>query len=246
MIAIHEVPTGGVRRAMEPIVQTLEVVAGLDLEADGELLRLLRSQSTQMHALVPDIVGMSVGNIEHDLTLTWAATSAEIAVLDLSPRLDDAPALADCGCGRDCEHILDEQHWLRLAQATAAAAVAASLTLPVVSRDVVLSRVDLYAGSWDAFDGLHQEISFVFGAWAPGAVINADLSFSTREDAERGPERLRVSTRIQIAVGVIAGSRGIDLETAQREFSEAARRAGLTEGAHAEVVIERERRAYPD
>ena len=77
-------------------------------------------------------------------------------------------------------------------------------------------------------------------------MINADLSFSTREDAERGPERLRVSTRIQIAVGVIAGSRGIDLETAQREFSEAARRAGLTEGAHAEVVIERERRAYPD
>ena len=105
---------------MQPIVQTLEVMADLDLEDGSDLFRVLSSQSVQMHSLVPDVVGMSVGTVEHDLTLTFAATNAELAVLDLSPRLLDAP---DHARG----HILDEGRWQRLAQATAAAAVSSTL-----------------------------------------------------------------------------------------------------------------------
>ena len=134
-----------------------------------------------MHSLVPDVVGMSVATVEHDLTLTFAATNAELAVLDLSPRILDAP---DHALG----HILDEGRWQRLAQATAAAAVSSTLTLPILAGGVVVNSVDLYAGSWDAFTNLHEDIAFVFGAWAPGAVINADLPFSARRHAEQGPE----------------------------------------------------------
>jgi hypothetical protein len=217
---------------MEPIIETMEVMASLDLEPDSDLVRILRGQSDQMHALVPDVVGMSVGNVAHDLTLTFAATSAEIAVLDLAP-------LASAGSGRMSGDILDERRWLRLAQTTAAAAVSSTLTLPILARGVVVSSVDLYAASWDAFTELHDDIALVFGAWAPGAVINADLPFSTRHDAEQGPERLRVSMRIQIAVGIVAATREVDPKTARDELRQAARRAGLTEAEHAELIIRR-------
>jgi hypothetical protein len=220
---------------MQPIVQTLEVMADLDLEDGSDLFRVLSSQSVQMHSLVPDVVGMSVGTVEHDLTLTFAATNAELAVLDLSPRLLDAPDHAH-------GHILDEGRWQRLAQATAAAAVSSTLTLPILAGGVVVNSVDLYAGSWDAFTNLHEDIAFVFGAWAPGAVINADLPFSTRQHAEQGPERLRVSMRINIAVGIIAATRGLDPNAARDVLRDAARRAGLTEADHAELVIRRQDR----
>jgi hypothetical protein len=218
---------------VQPIVQTLEVMADLDLQDGSDLLRVLSSQSAQVHALVPDVVGMSIGAVGHDLTLTFEATSAEIAVLDLSPRVLDAP-----GHARD--HILDEGRWQRLAQATAAAAVSSTLTLPILAGGVVVNSVDLYAGSWDAFADLHEDIALVFGAWWPGAVINADLPFSTRHDAEQGPERLRVSMRINIAVGIIAASRGLDPKAARDVLREAARRAGLTEADHAELIITRQ------
>ena len=168
---------------MQPIVQTLEVIADLDLEDGSELLRVLRRHSEQMHSLVPDVVGMSVGTVEHDLTLTFAATSAEIAVLDLSPRiLTHRSHVLD-------DPLLDEVCWQRLAHVTAAKAVSSTLTLPILARGVVVNSVDLYAASWNAFTNLHEDIAVVFGAWAPGAVINADLPFSTRHDAERGPAR---------------------------------------------------------
>ncbi|HYJ27304.1 MAG TPA: hypothetical protein VEW73_06300 [Nocardioides sp.] len=219
---------------MQPIVQTLEVMAELDLEDDSELLRVLSGQSEQVHALVPDVVGMSVGTVEHDLTLTFAATEAEIAVLDLSPRLLDAP--------HDDHDVLDEQRWQRLGQATAAAAVSSTLTLPILAGGVVVNSVDLYAGSWDAFTDLHEDIAFVFGAWAPGAVINADLPFHTRHAAEQGPEKLRVSMRINIAVGVIAAARGLHPDAARNVLRDEARRAGLTEADHAALVIRRQTR----
>jgi hypothetical protein len=220
---------------MQPIVQTLEVMAELDLEDDSELFRVLSGHSQQMHALVPDVVGMSVGTREHDLTLTFAATDAEIAVLDLSPRLLDAPEHLQ-------DHVLDEGRWQRLAQATAAAAVSSTLTLPVLAGGVVVSSIDLYAGSWDAFTNLHEDIAFVFGAWAPGAVISADLPFHTRHAAEQGPEKLRVSMRINIAVGVIAAARGLHPDAARDLLREEARRAGLTEADHAALVIRRQTR----
>lgn len=218
---------------MRPIVQTLEVMADLDLEDGSDLLHLLSDQSVQMHALVPDVVGMSVGTVEHDLTLTFAATPAEIAVLDLSPRSLGEPHHAR-------EHLFDEGRWQRLAQTTAAAAVSSTLTLPILAGGVVVNSVDLYAASWDAFTGLHEDVAFVFGAWAPGAVINADLPFSTRHDAEQGPEKLRVSLRINIAVGIIAAAQGLDPDAARDVLREAALRAGLTEAHHAELVIRRQ------
>ncbi len=72
---------------MQPIVQTLEVMADLDLEDGSDLVRVLSSQSVQMHSLVPDVVGMSVGTVEHDLTLTTQNSSSD----DRTETTEDPP-----------------------------------------------------------------------------------------------------------------------------------------------------------
>lgn len=227
---------------MEPIVETLKVVAELDLYADSDMLARLRDQSGQMHELVPDVVGMSVSNFEHDVTLTWEATDAELAVLP-PPRLHlpTEDRERNEGARGDWDgHILDEERWHRVARETAAAAVSSTLTLPIFEKGVVVNSVDVYADSLDGFDGLHAEVAKVFGAWAPGAVINADLAFSTRDHAQEGPERLRVTMRIHIAVGIIAEAQRISPEAAHDQFREAAWQAGVTQAAHAEIVITRD------
>jgi hypothetical protein len=126
---------------------------------------------------------------------------------------------------------------------------------PIVQTLEVMAELDLAPRLLDAtehaeghvldehrWQRLAQETAFVFGAWAPGAVINADLPFHTRHDAELGPEKLRVSMRINIAVGVIAAASGLPPDAARDVLREEARRAGLTEADHASLVIRRQTR----
>jgi GAF domain-containing protein len=134
--------------------------------------------------------------------------------------------------------VLDERAWQQFSLATAHAAVASTLTLPVLAEDLVVGSVNLYAASRNAFGDMHQEIADVFHAWAPGAVTNADLSFDTRKAAEQAPERLRANLRVDLATGILAASSGISLDAARDELTQAARRAGVDEVALAESVIE--------
>ena len=60
-----------------------------------------------------------------------------------------------------------------------------TVTLPVLAGGAVVGSINLYAASAEAFVGHHEAIARIFDAWAPGAVTNADLSFSTRAVAEQ-------------------------------------------------------------
>jgi hypothetical protein len=137
--------------------------------------------------------------------------------------------------------VLDEQRWQHFARATSAAAVASTLTLPVMADGVVVGSVNLYAASRDAFDGRHADIARIFQAWAPGAVTNADLSFDTRRIAEQASERLEEAIGVDIAVGLISASRDIDLDAAREQLRDAALRAGISEAALAQSIIASDR-----
>ena len=76
----------------------------------------------------------------------------------------------------------------------------------MVEEDVVGS-VNLYASHRDAFDGKHPQVAEVLGAWPEGAIVNADLGFTTRRAAEDAPGQLFEATRIQVAVGILASCR---------------------------------------
>lgn len=100
--------------------------------------------------------------------------------------------------------------------------------------------MNLYADSTNAFTGRHEELARIFDAWAPGAVTNADLSFSTRRLAEQAPRQLRNDYNIQVAAGILAAG-GVDLDRARRRLHEAAARAGITAAQLAATIIQLER-----
>jgi GAF domain-containing protein len=228
---------------MEPIPETFEALEEFGAYLyDGDLLTDLGRMAARVREIVPECVGLSLAYREHDVTFTLVATDEITAALDALQYLDDGPCLAAVEEARPVafseDDVLDEGLWHLFARGTAAAAVASTLTLPIVVDHSVIGSVNLYASSPDAFDGRHQEVARVLGAWPEGAIVNADLDFATRRAAEDAPRRLFAATRIQVAVGILASSQDLSPPAARDRLKEAARRAGVSETAIARLVIE--------
>ena len=228
---------------MEPIPESKEAVEEFGPFTDDEdLLDELIKKGERVRASVPSCVGLSLALKENGATFTLVASAAEIATLDALQYLDGGPCVEAAENERAlafrATDPLDERRWQLFAQGTAATGVASTLSLPILAEGAVAGTVNLYAAAEDAFTGRHEELAAIFDAWAPGAVTNADLSFSTRQTAEQAPQRLRDDVRIEVAAGVIASRNGLDLETARAKLSAAARRAGLSVARMAEAVID--------
>ena len=217
---------------MEPIPETLQAIDNLDPTDDVDLLGVLRSLADRAQEVVPDLVGVSVSRLTEGLTFTLVATTEEIAVLDAIQYLAGGPCVdaahINYSVEFDNDDALDEDRWQLFAQATAARAIRTTLTLPVIANDHVVGTINLYAASQRAFAGHHDELADIFGAWAAGAVANADLVFATRRDAEAAPEKLNERLKVEVAVGITAARHGIEVEAAEALLQAAALRAGVT------------------
>jgi GAF domain-containing protein len=226
---------------VEPIPETVRAVEefGPFVSEDEDLLVELQEKAALVQAVVPQCVGLSIGSNEDEVTFTLVATDAEIAVLDAVQYLDGGPCVEAVKAERVLAfgHAQLEQEWQLFAEATAAVNVASTLTLPILDGGRVVGSVNLYASTPDAFDGHHEEMADVFGAWAPGAVTNADLPFRTRSTAERAPEILSEDLDVKVAGAFIAARDGTDLESARDTLREAAQRAGVTEGQLARTLV---------
>jgi hypothetical protein len=91
----------------------------------------------------------------------------------------------------------------------------------------VRGTVNLYAATQRAFVGSHDKLGNIFGAWAAGAVSNADLAL-TRREAETAPDRVQDRLVIDVAIGITASRLGIDVETAKARLDDAAARGGVS------------------
>jgi GAF domain-containing protein len=216
---------------MEPIPETVEAVDDLDRSVDDDLLDDLIRRATRGQEIVPDLVGVSIAGLDQGLTFTLVATAREIAVLDAIQYLAGGP----CVEGAHTDEVIDfesdpfhEERWRLFAEATASRAVRSTLTLPVLTDGRVVGSVNLYGGSRRAFIGHHDQLAAVFGAWAAGAVANADLSFSTLREAQRAPEQVRDQNHIDQATGIIAAQLGVGVEAALAHLRDAAVRAGVS------------------
>ena len=228
---------------MEPIPETLAALDELDVDVDDTALtRNLVTTAEQAREVVPGLVGVSVALRQLDVTFTLVATDEEIATLDAVQYVSSGPCVdaIDLGHGIATSPggLLDESQWRDFARASAAAGVHSTLTLPVVGPEGdVVATVNLYGSSTDTFEGSHQELADVFGAWAPGAVTNADLSFSTRRAAEEAPDRLEHLALLDTATGIIAAVREIPVTEARWQIEDAARRAGVPVTRLARVIV---------
>jgi GAF domain-containing protein len=227
---------------MEPIPETAAAANELDaLEDPGGLLAHLTGLANEAKRIVPDLVGVSIGRHDEGLTFTLVAMVEEVAILDAIQYAAGGP----CEAGareqevREFHHddVLDEDAWRLFAAATAAHTILSTLTLPVTTDDRVVGTVNLYAASGRAFVGHHEQLADVFGAWAAGAVSNADLSFATREEARAAPDRIRDQVAIDTAVGILSVRLDVDVETAEARLRDAASRAGVGPADLARTIL---------
>jgi GAF domain-containing protein len=192
--------------------------------------------------LAPTIMGFSLGVVQHDITVTYVATDAEIALLDAVQYLDGGPCLraAETGATIDVNEptALDEVGWQLFAQATAAAGVRSTLSLPLLDDDRVIGGVNLYGSRSDTFAARRDELATLFGAWGPGAVSNADLGFQTRLAAAQAPRRLDELHILDRAAGIVMARHDVTLELARLRLEEAAARAGLPVVAVAQALLD--------
>lgn len=226
---------------MEPIPETSRAVDEFGPFAEFDLLSDLNEKAGQVQELVPQCVGMSLASIEHGVSFTLVATDVEIAALDGVQYLNGGPCVAavkgERVLGYSDVDLMDESDWHLFAQATAASGITSTLTLPIVSSEHVVGSINLYGTTPDAFNGHHEAIAHIFNAWAPGAVTNADLSFSTRETSAQAPRVLEEDIRLKAALGILMRSHDTGLSAAQELLSQAARRAGTSEVAIAERIV---------
>ena len=232
--------------AMQPLRATREAIDELEPMSDGDdLLEQLLARGRRVRELAPDCVGLSLSSSANQLTFTLVASDLDIAVLDAIQYVDDGPCVEAVRSDRVVEFHragqpgdpTAEHGWRLFAEATAAFGVRSTLTLPILSRGQVTGSVNLYAASLRAFDGLHDELAEIFDAWAPGAVTNADLSFSTRRRALEAPAKLRAAAKIAAATGIIAAVRNLDEQAARTALRDAAACAGVDELALAEALL---------
>jgi GAF domain-containing protein len=228
---------------MQPIPETLDALAELDAYLDdGTLLDGLRNKAAVAKRVAPDLVGVSVASLEHGLTFTLVATDEEIAALDAVQYLSGGPCVeaADDGQGvaTTAEDLFSEPRWAALARASAAAGVCSTLTFPILREGEVSGTVNLYGRTADAFDTKHAALATVFQGWAPAAVTNADLSFSTRRAAEQAPARLREDALVDAATGIVAASQDIRVDEAREQLEQAAARAGIPVATLARVIVD--------
>jgi GAF domain-containing protein len=230
----------GGRRVVEPLPETAEALRELARVGEVSLGVVLHGMATRVRAVVPELVGLSLAVLEGEVTLTLVASTERLAALDAVQYLDGGPCEADVERAEPIDvtvrDLLDEGRWQLYARASAAAGVASSLSLPVMHEARVVGGVNLYAATPDAFAGKHDEIAKAIGTDAEFAVANADLSFSTLEKAREAPARLREGSDINVALGIISESQGVNIPVARQRLRNAADRAGITEAQAARAL----------
>ncbi|MCW2819100.1 MAG: response regulator receiver and antar domain protein [Marmoricola sp.] len=227
---------------MHPIPQSIETAHELErFQPELDLLRQLQDMADEVQRLVPDAIGLSVAWVDQSVAFTLVSSNEEIAALDAVQYLGGGPCVDSVSLGHGLEvghaDLMDETTWRLFAQSTAAAAVRSTLTLLLTRDGDVTGSVNLYAASDMAFEGHHDELARMLGAHVTDVVSNADLSFTTREAAERSPELLRTDHTVDNAVGIVAALLHLDPVEAEDRLLESARRAGIDVAQLARALV---------
>jgi GAF domain-containing protein len=225
---------------MNPIPETVEAIRELTRLGDESIARTLLQIGRDVERIVPELVGISV-SVNGDLTFTMTASHGPVAELDGVQYLAGGPCEQTLDTGKPHTFIqgdpVDEDRWRHFAEATAAAGIGSTLSLPILDGTRVVAGVNLYASTPDAFDGHHEELAAACGAWAHGAVTNADMGFSTRFSAAATPTRLRNEHLVNQAVGALMSEWSISSEEAQQRLRTSAERAGISDAQMARAIL---------
>ena len=228
---------------LEPLPETHDALRSIGAYSEHDLVDDLTRAARLVEKVVPTCVGLSVSLVHEGLTFTMVSSSPQIATLDgvqyavggpCVDAVDDDVTLAG---GRQEAGLLGEERWAAFARVSAAYGVLSTLSMPIHTDGKVTGGVNIYSSAPDAFDGHHEALAAIMGAWAPGAVRDADLEFSTRNAARQAPQHIEDRAVLDQAAGVVMAERGVDEDTARGVLAQAAGRAGIPEIEVARAVI---------
>ena len=229
------------RHELAPTPQSREAFDWLASYGNVEVEESVVEMGSRVREIVPECVGLSLTVADGELTFTLMVDRPGAALLDAMQYLGGGPCIAAVERGQmwTTDHLpTDEGMWHMFARGEAVTGVESTLSLPVMSGDRVTGGVNLYASTPDAFEGHHEQVAEACGAWAQGAVTNADLSFTSRLRAFVAPGRLRDRGIVDVATGYVAESQDIDTESAADRIRQAAARAGVSAADFARFIID--------
>jgi GAF domain-containing protein len=206
-----------------------------------DLLESLRAVSDLAAAALPSCVGVSITVLVDGEPFTVTATSADAGTVDAMQYLDDGPCVQASRIGEAVRvpDVLDEQLWQAFAESAAVYGIRSSLSVPLQGiGGSAVGALNLYSSDRDAFSQADPLLIALFGTHVEGAVRNADLGFATREAARRLPEQLADRATTDQAVGVMMANRGCSAPEARERIEWAARHAGISVKAAADMVIQ--------
>ena len=224
---------------MEPVPESarlLEQLGRLDHGLPG-----IATLGQQIQDLVPSCIGLSLTILEDGITVTLVSSSEPIASLDALQYLDGGPCPGSIHDG-EIQHwthsrVMDESPWRLFGAGESTFGIQSTLSLPVRD-DGTSASVNLYATQPNAFDAELERIADLCGATVAEAMRNADLSFSTRLRAAAAPIVMAERDDVDLAIGLLAGILGIDVQTAEERLRTSAARAGISVVQLARVVKE--------
>jgi GAF domain-containing protein len=229
-------------RNLAPIKETREAFDWLGNSGDDDLEASVMTMSRRVREIAPECVALSLSVVDGDLTFTVAADRPGASLLDAVQYLGGGPcleAVEQKEAAATSDLPLDEGRWQLFARAEALAGISSTLSLPILGEtEAVVGGVNLYGATPDAFDGHHEQLATVCGAWAAGAVTNADLGFNSRVRAAATPGRLVDQGVIDLATGLLSEVRGLHLGEAGSRIREAAVRAGVSEAEFAQFLLD--------
>lgn len=228
---------------LKPVPQTAEAFELLRALGDPQVAGSMVELGRRVREVAPDTRALSLSLTESGLTFTLVADQPEGMLMDAVQYLDGGP----CVDTLDDQQVratdlatdaLDEARWALFDEAGRRLGIVTSLSLPVLEDDRVVAGVNLYGTARDAFDGRHEELARRCGAWAGGAVTNADLDFDSRLRAAAAPDRILDRRDLDLAAGLVSELQGIEPMEAVRRIRSAASRAGISEAELARFVLD--------
>src|SRR4051794_20280063 len=115
------------RKEMDPVPETREAFEAMRTGDDSDLTSVLQDMGRTAQAIVPHLVGLSIGLLKDGLTFTLVASSVKVSGLDATQYLGGGPCLRDEGqpdsITLDMQDVLDDQEWDLFARASVASGI---------------------------------------------------------------------------------------------------------------------------
>jgi GAF domain-containing protein len=228
---------GDTGRGREGIAELSEILV-FDKPLDGTARDVVELARTSLEHC--DGVGMQL--VDRDGLSARVFTDARSSQLDaLQDQVDDGPCVECLRTGQlyDLEPVTSDERWPSFAAPARRVGLIACLALPLISQDVLLGVLNLYAWPLGGFAGWDRRHCRAFARHASVSLANAQAYARTQDDIAQ--LRLAVSAPddlVDQAYGVLMARAKTNLDSAMVELSELAEVQDVTLEGAAQAVLD--------